>query len=122
VLVTGIVSSGWVAAQISSKAPDQEQPAETEDAARLYERAVGYEKGSGGAQKDEREAARLYRLAADRGSAKAQSSLGFLYEHGLGGLDKDENEAARRYKLAADQGDARGQHNLAVFYEDGRGG
>src|SRR4030095_14974035 len=78
VLVAGIVSSGWVAAQISSKAPDQEQPAEKEDSARLYERAVGYEKGSGGAQKDEREAARLYRLAADRGSAKAQSSLGFL--------------------------------------------
>src|SRR6202035_2845364 len=122
ILITGSVSSEWVAAQTTPKPPDQERLAEAEDADRLFERATAYAKGSGGVQKDEREAVRLYRLAADRGSSKAQSALAFFYEQGLGGLDKDENEAARRYRLAADQGDARGQHNLAVYYENGRGG
>jgi TPR repeat protein len=48
-----------------------------------------------------REAARLYKLAADQGHATAQANLGRLYSHGLGGLPKDEREAARLYKLAA---------------------
>src|SRR5215472_19384951 len=92
------------------------------DAARVYERAIDYEKGIGGAHKDTQEAVRLYRLAADQGYPKVQAALGFFYEQGMGGLDKDEAEAARQYRLAADQGNARGQYNLAVYYEEGRGG
>ena len=72
--------------------------------------------GRGGLPKDEREAARLYKLAADQGNAGRQVNLGFLYAQGLGGLPKDEHEAARLYKLAADQGNALGQANLGNFY------
>jgi TPR repeat protein len=68
------------------------------------------------------EASRLYRLAADQGDARAQTSLGVFYELGLGGLARDEQEAARLYRLAADQGDARAQTNLGDLYERGRGG
>jgi TPR repeat protein len=51
--------------------------------------------------KDDREAARLYRLAADQGNAAGQAYLGIFYEQGRGGLPKDDREAARLYKLAS---------------------
>jgi TPR repeat protein len=70
---------------------------------------------------DDREAARLYKLAADQGNALAQVSLAAFYETGRGGLPKDDREAARLYRLAADQGNATGQTTLGVFYETGRG-
>ena len=65
-----------------------------------------YETGRGGLAKDDREAARLYKLAADQGNAGGQNNLGVFYARGRGGLAKDDREAARLYKLAADQGDA----------------
>ncbi len=43
---------------------------------------------------DDREAARLFKLAADQGEAVAQFSLGQFYAAGLGGLPQDEREAA----------------------------
>jgi TPR repeat protein len=78
--------------------------------------------GRGGPAKDDREAARLYKLAADQGNADAQTNLGIFYATGRGGLAKDDREAARLYKLAADQGNAGGRFNLGTFYEQGRGG
>jgi TPR repeat protein len=61
---------------------------------------------------DDREAARLYKLAADQGNAGGQANLGLLYEEGRGGLPENDREAARLFKLAADQGDARAQDAL----------
>jgi TPR repeat protein len=77
-------------------------------------RALGlfYADGRGGLPKDEREAARLYKLAAGQGHADGQANLGFFYAEGRGGLPKDEREAARLFKLAADQGDADAQRAL----------
>ena len=83
---------------------------------------VFYEQGRGGLPKDEREAARLYKLAADQGNARAQANLGLFYSEGRGGLPKDDREAARLFKLAADQGDAGGRGDLGFFYSEGRGG
>src|SRR5205823_11615763 len=71
--------------------------------ARLYERGLDHEEGRG-VQKDHREAARLYRLAAEQGDARAQNALGRFFEDGRGGLPKDGREAVRLYRLAADQG------------------
>ena len=59
-----------------------------------------YTLGQGGL-KDEAEAARWHRLAADQGLAGAQLNLGFMYDNGRGGL-KDEAEAVRWHRLAAD--------------------
>jgi putative tryptophan/tyrosine transport system substrate-binding protein len=72
--------------------------------------------------KDDREAARLYKLAADTGDAVGQANLGFFYANGRGGLAKDDREAARLYQLAADQGNAAAQNGLGFFYANGRGG
>lgn len=80
-----------------------------------------YLKGSSEIAKDEREAARLFQLAANQGVAPAQCALGYLYSNGLGGLTQDYAEAARLFKLAADQGDAQGQTYLAVCYRRGLG-
>jgi TPR repeat protein len=76
------------------------------------------------AMSDDREAARLYKLAADQGDAAAQFNLGVYYAQGRGGLPQDDREAARLFKLAVDHGhaNAAAQYNLAVFYEHGRGG
>jgi TPR repeat protein len=65
---------------------------------------VLYEVGGGGLPKDEREAARLYKLAADQGDPYGQVHLGYFYQTCRGGLPKDKEEAARLYKLA-EQGD-----------------
>ena len=64
-----------------------------------------YANGTGVA-KNEQEACRLYKLAADQGDAVAQCNLGWMYENGKG-VAKNEQEACRLYKLAAEQGDKR---------------
>jgi TPR repeat protein len=89
---------------------------------RLFQNANETVVGRNGQPKDDREAARLFRLAADKGDAAAQANLGVFYEHGRGGLAKDDREAARLYRLAADQGNAKGQASLGFFYAQGRGG
>lgn len=92
------------------------------DAAALSHLAGRYRIGEGGLPKDDGEAMRLYRLAADQGFAPAQNNLGFSYANGSGGLEKDEKEAVRLYRLAVDQGSAGAQTNLGHMYANGRGG
>jgi TPR repeat protein len=69
-----------------------------------------------------REAARLYKLSADRGNADGQWHLGSFYRDGRGGLPKDDRKAAQLFKLSADQGNSMGEVDLADFYASGRGG
>src|SRR4029077_5461581 len=57
-----------------------------------------------GLAQDDREAMRLFKLAADQNNPYGQQNLGVFYRDGRGGLAKDEREAARLFKLAADQG------------------
>jgi hypothetical protein len=73
-----------------------------------------YESGRGGLAKNDQEAARLSKLAADQGYAAAQYNLGRFYEGGSGGLAKNDQEAARLYKLAADQGYAVADHPMRI--------
>ena len=73
-----------------------------------------------GVLKDDAEAVRWYRLAADQGLAGAQLILGVKYANGAGVL-KDDAEAVRWYRLAADQGDAGAQLNLGNRYANGEG-
>ena len=78
-----------------------------------------YAKGEG-VLKDDAEAVRWFRLAAEQGDASAQFNLGVMYAKGEGVL-KDDAEAVRWYRLAAEQGDASAQFNLGVMHADGRG-
>jgi Sel1 repeat len=77
--------------------------------------AAFYAEGRGGLPKDDREAARLYKLAAEQGLSFAQYDLGVFYEKGGGGLPRNQQEAARLYKLAADQGHARARAALQAM-------
>ena len=65
---------------------------------------------------EEKKAARLFRMAADRGDADAQFNVGIL-------LDSEEKfeEAFRYYALSADQGHTLAEHNLGCRYVNGRG-
>mgnify|MGYP006240838927 CR=1 FL=1 len=78
-----------------------------------------YEKGKGVPQ-DDKEAARLYRLAAEQGYADAQFNLGVMYNNG-NGVPQDYKEAVYWYQLAAEQGHSKAQGNLGVMYAFGNG-
>ena len=78
-----------------------------------------YDNGRG-VLKDDEEAVRWYRLAADQGYARAQNNLGSMYAKGEG-VVKDYQEAARWYRLAAEQGFATGQYNLGNMFARGEG-
>ena len=64
----------------------------------------------------EAEGARLIRLAAGQGLARAQHFLGLMYSEGRPPLERDIVEAVRWTKLAADQGLADAQHRLGRLY------
>ena len=71
-------------------------------------------------EQDAMEAARLYRLAADQGNARAQNNLGAMLATGAG-IPKDAQEAAQLFRRAAEQGHARAQCNLGWMYANGIG-
>ena len=66
------------------------------------------------------DAARVDKLAADRGIMYAQVDLARLYAEGRG-VPQSWTEAARLYKLAADRGFALAQVDLGRLYESGKG-
>ncbi|EGB11451.1 hypothetical protein AURANDRAFT_21269, partial [Aureococcus anophagefferens] len=69
-----------------------------------------------GVKLDKKKKERLYRMAADRGSAFAQYNLGtFLH------FEEKFEEAFRYYVLAANQGHTEGEHGLGYCYRLGRG-
>lgn len=91
----------------------------SEDVETLYRKAHACYFGRGVAQ-DYVEAARLYRIAAEQGDARAQLKLGFMFTNGQG-VAQDPAEAARWYRLAAEQGNADAQFNLGLGYSGGEG-
>jgi hypothetical protein len=66
------------------------------------------------------EAAKVCRVSAEQGDAKAQYRLGYMYSHGQG-VPQDSVEAVRWYRKSADQGNAMGESALAFMYSKGRG-
>ena len=78
-----------------------------------------YQDGKG-VSKDEDEAAKWYRMAAEQGLTDAQVSLGQMYKDGQG-VPQDDIEAAKWYRMAAEQGDVWGQKFLGYMYAVGQG-
>ena len=68
-----------------------------------------------GVPKDDAEAVKWYRLAADQGTAKAHVELGYRYRRGLG-VPSDDAEAGRWLRLTAEQGHAKAQIEMALSY------
>jgi len=95
------------------------QNAQQGDATALGLVGQAYALGVGGLPKDDKEAARLFRLAAIQGDADSLNNLAVMYDGGLGGLPQDEKEATAFYKLAADRGQAVAQTTLGARYVEG---
>ena len=73
-----------------------------------------------GVEKNPKEAARLFRLAADAGEASARVKLGCLYLN-QEGVEKNYKEAASLFRLAADAGGVNAQTNLGRMLQNGEG-
>ncbi len=67
-----------------------------------------------GVSKDDTEAAKWMRKAADQGLAAGQFGVGSMYAHGRG-VPQSAAEAANWYRKAADQGDPAAMNNLAFL-------
>ena len=81
------------------------------DADAQYNLGVMYDEGRGVA-KDDAEAVRWYRKAADQGMASAQYNLGVMYDEGEG-VTENNAEAVRWYRRAVAQGDADAKKRVA---------
>lgn len=73
-----------------------------------------------GVPQNKEEAAKLYRLVADKGVAIAMVQLGGMYFQGQG-LPQSYEEAMRWYRRAADLGHAKSQFNVGAMYDSGQG-
>jgi TPR repeat protein len=76
----------------------------------MYWLGLMYETGAG-VGKDETEAFKWYRKAADVGVASAMNKLGVMYANGSG-VGKDTTEAIRWYRAAAAAGNLDAKANL----------
>src|ERR1035437_4085635 len=79
-----------------------------------------YGLGLYGVAKDEVEAVKWHRKAAEQNEPEAQCNLGGCYYRG-GGVAKDEVEAEKWFRKAAEQNYAKAQFNLGVYYARGEG-
>ena len=71
-----------------------------------------------GVPRDDVEAARWYRHAAEQGNASAQVNLALMYTLGEG-VPRDDLQAHMWINRAADQGDAKAQFALGLMYRNG---
>ncbi|MHB0952558.1 MAG: peptidoglycan-binding protein [Allorhizobium sp.] len=106
--------------------PDAIKPASLVIAAKqgdplaFFEIGARYSEGRG-VDGDFAEAAKWYRMAADKGFAPAMYRLANLYENGTG-VERNVGTAKHYYAMAAEMGNASAMHNLAVIYASGADG
>ena len=73
-----------------------------------------------GIDRNKREAAKLFKKAAEAGSIEANLKLGICYENG-DGVPRDYNQAIYYHQVAADEGNAESMYHLAEIYRTGEG-
>src|SRR5260370_1425275 len=86
-----------------------------------YELVRAFFSGALGVAKDEAEAVKWFRKAAEQNVADAQFSLGVCYANGQG-VTEDAAESVKWFRKAAEQNYAEAQYNLGVCYDKGQGG
>ena len=74
-----------------------------------------------GVKQDEAEAFKIYRKAADAGSAEALYELGSFYSLGWGGVEKDKAKAAEALRKSAEMGYVEAQRSLGLNFQHGIG-
>ena len=83
------------------------------DAKAQYELGRAFFSGTLGVAKDEAEAVKWFRKAAEQNLADAQYNLGVYYDSGEG-VAKDEVEAYKWWLLAAGQGNDDAKYNMTI--------
>ena len=73
-----------------------------------------------GVPKDDVEAVKWLRMAANQDNPVAERYLAEMYFKGRG-VTADNEEAAKWLRMSAEQGDAQSEYNLAVLYSQGQG-
>jgi TPR repeat protein len=92
-----------------------QEPKNHESPASTYDLGLSYLKGT---DRNELEAIKYIRVAADQGYAPAQFAIGYFHETGQLGLS-DPHQAITWYKKAANQGDIFAQFSLGRMYFTG---
>jgi TPR repeat protein len=117
--VTSAATNGF--AEIKAKAKSGDSNAQ-------YTLAEKYISGDG-VVRDEVEAFKWCRKAADQGNVQAQYSLGYCYFNcqlfpftpTMKGVTKDDAEAVKWWRKAAEQNNASAQYSLGASYANGQG-
>ena len=97
---------------------DLRAKAEKGDAQSQYELGTAFDKGSLGVAKNEAEAAKWWRKAAEQNHAQAQANLDLCSAKGRG-VVKDEAEAVKWFRKAAEQNDAQALCYLGYLLRQG---
>ncbi len=74
-----------------------------------------------GAEPNDTQAVKFYKLACDQGSAHGCVGLAAMYDAGSGGLEASADKAFALNRKACDDGNANGCANLGVAYQKGNG-
>ena len=106
-------------ASAGNSLPEVKIKAGTGDAKAQFDLGVMYD-SSQRVERDDKEAVKWYRRAAEQGHAIAQNNLGMMYGRGRG-VKQDHAEAVKWYRRAAEQGFARAQNFLGWAYFFGEG-
>ena len=85
----------------------------------MYDLAIRYREGDR-IEKNDIEAYRFFKAAAEQGHNAAMCELGECYENGIG-TEKDQSKAFKCYKMAAEAGNTAAMNNLAACYDNGIG-
>ena len=89
-----------------------------QSAEECYSKAMNYNNGWGGVQKDPVQAAKWFLKAAEKGHKDGQALIALRYSQG-DGIQKDMGEAYKWFLKAAEQGDASSQYFLGRMYKTG---
>ncbi|MGE5539740.1 MAG: tetratricopeptide repeat protein [Gemmatimonas sp.] len=73
-----------------------------------------------GRRRNDAEAVRWFRIAAEQGYAPAENNLGYMYAEGRG-VKRDDQQAVKWYRRAADRAYPPAQTSLAMMVSAGRG-
>lgn len=85
-----------------------------------YKLAGLYGKKGSGLEKNDVEAVKWFRKAAEQNDRRGQSMMGVMYTNGRG-VKIDYDEAMKWFRLAAAQNSAHAQYNLGYMYGVGKG-
>ncbi len=119
-LLAALFAAGFILSAVAQSPNETPAPkGDRAEAETQFKTGLSFLYGGSG-KKNPEEAARWFRLAADKGYARAQGILGLCYHSGQG-VTQDFTEAAKWLRKAAEQDDAIAQFSLGTLCANGQG-